>query len=266
MGESGASRRGSDWEFRELALRRVLSHALPALFALIYKELKSLRKVVSPDDMGLQNFLELAGAIDFLGGVDLKDIEDRICREWLGGDDTLAISLLVLVNVRAHLNIQKTGRLLNKARKSGVKLSRQGRRFFNLIRDDHIRVEALMDIFVENSGSFSKHYGIKDLWLFIREDASKIGDLVRHGVTARRARTDKEFLDRILKKKFESGDRHLLRFLINRQMKDLMSLTELGVIGVFEGRQEVMEEVRVNTASLLRLYGLHKLADEITLG
>lgn len=247
----------------ELQLKTVFENTLPALFGTMAVELRKLRDLIPPDDRGFGQNAVLDEDIKFLGHLDVEGLKSKILRELTESSDLLAVSLLAIIAVRAHLNVTRMERELKEAEGAKRGLSKGGREFVDLIRGEQANTESVLSGFLDRSDTFGRRYVVNDLWEFIRENERIATDAKRDGVKLRRIREETEILGRILRKEFKEGDEERLQVIIDQRMVDGLSLTELDVLGALQEKPGMRDQLRANIKALLGLYQIRELADRI---
>lgn len=263
MSEEGQpSRERLDKLARERRLRDVFENTLPALFGILTVELRKLRDLIPPDDRRFGQNIVLDEDIKFLERLDVEELKNKVLRELAEGNDLLAVSLLTFVVIRAHLSIVKMERELKEADRAKRGLSKGGKEFFDLIREEQINTESALLGLLERSSTLGKRYGTGDLWEFIRESERILTDAERDGIKLKRVRNEKEILGRVLKKEFQEGDEERLQSIIDQRIGDGLSLVELNTIGALQEKPGVLDQLRINIQELLRLYQIRRLVGE----
>ncbi|MBI2640317.1 MAG: hypothetical protein HYW91_00305 [Candidatus Sungbacteria bacterium] len=264
MSETGQPEKYGPGEVnRELRLRNVFENTLPELLALITIGLRGLQDAIPPDDRGMSLDTTLDQLIKFLERLDRHTLENKICRELAEGDDTLAVSFLTLIAVRGHLDIEDKKRKIVEAAKEGIKLSAEGQMVLDAISGAHDDTESALMGLLDGSKTFGRRFGADDLWEFIREDERRVSDLQRHGMRAKRVGLEKAFLERILSRDFQKGDRDKMRSVLDQQMQDGLSLAELDIISVLQEKPEMRRQISEDVQGLLKLYQIRKFVDQV---
>lgn len=250
----------------KLQLKTVFENTLPALFGTMAAELRKLRDLIPPDDRGFGQNAVLDQDIKLLERLDIEGLKSKVLRELTESSDLLAVSLLAIIAVRAHLNIARMERELKEADRAKRGLSGGGKELVDLIRGEQVNTESVLSGFLDRSDTFGRRYAVNDLWEFVRENERIAADAKRGGVKLRRMREEAEILGRILRKEFREGDEEQLQAIIDQRMADGLSLIELDVLGALQEKPGMRDQLRANVKALLGLYQIRELADRIFIG
>lgn len=168
-------------EMREIRMRRILGETLPALLVYITREAKEMEMMFGEGSVGESSFAETA---EFLQNLDQQEVENRIYREWIKGDDTLLISILAVVAVRAHFSIKDLESRLAKIKgEVGVRdRDETAAEFLDRMKGARSEVEGTLSMLLEKSRVFKIEYGHEEFQKFLEEQNRLREDLRKQGL------------------------------------------------------------------------------------